>query len=74
MIGRRDFITALGGVVAAWPIAARALQSERARRIGVLMGNAESDDEGQSGVAAFRDERPGGQSVATSTSRRAGRR
>src|SRR5262245_49390448 len=56
MIGRRDFITALGGVVAAWPIAARALQSERARRIGVLMGNAESDDEGQSGVAAFRDE------------------
>jgi ABC-type uncharacterized transport system substrate-binding protein len=56
MIGRRDFITTLGGVVAAWPIAARAQQSERARRIGVLMGNAESDDEGQSGVAAFRDE------------------
>ena len=35
---------------------ARAQQPERMRRIGVLMGNAESDDEGKAGVAAFRDE------------------
>ena len=51
---RRDFVTLLGAATA-WPFAVRA-QLERIRRIGVLMSNAESDDEGQSGVAAFRDE------------------
>jgi putative tryptophan/tyrosine transport system substrate-binding protein len=50
-IGRREFITLLGGA-ATWPLAARA-QSERLRRVAVLMVQAANDAEGQSRLAAF---------------------
>ena len=51
---RRAFIKLVGGgVAAAWPIAARAQQGERMRRIGVLTGVAADDPEGQARIAAF---------------------
>jgi putative ABC transport system substrate-binding protein len=52
---RRDFIRGLGGAAATWPLAVRAQQDERVRRIGVLVASPADDAEWQARVAAFKE-------------------
>jgi putative ABC transport system substrate-binding protein len=52
-IGRRELLAALGGAAVAWPLAARAQQSERIRRIGVLMSQSADDPDALAMISAF---------------------
>ena len=68
---RREVITLLGGAAAAWPLAARAQQTGSVRRIGVLIGFAESDPSVRSWLGA-RSRSWGGRKAAISGSNFAG--
>jgi len=56
MMGRREFITLLGGAAATWPLGVRAQQRERVRRIGVLLPTTADDSVFGAWVGAFLQE------------------
>ena len=54
-IRRREFITLVGGATVAWPMAARAQQAERVRRVMVWIGGSSNDTSSQQRDVTFRD-------------------